>query len=78
MPFIFEIEMCTKKRMQIYKICINYLLKFYKKRSKTLNKQKKKCTEQDRLQKEPDDRELLVGEKQQKVFCDITWEHPSE
>ena len=38
MPFIFEIEMCTKKRMQIYKMCINYLLKFYKKRSKTLDK----------------------------------------
>lgn len=38
MPFIFEIEMCTKKRMQIYKIYINYLLKFYKKRSKTLDK----------------------------------------
>ena len=44
MPFIFEIEMCTKKRMQIYKICINYLLKFYK------NK-KEKCMEQDRPQK---------------------------
>ena len=38
MPFIFEIEMCTKKRMQIYKIYINYLLNFYKKRSKTLDK----------------------------------------
>ena len=36
--------------MQICKIYINYLLNFYKKRSKTLDNKKEKCMEQDRSQ----------------------------
>lgn len=70
MPFIFEIEICTKKRMQIYKICINYLLKFYKKREMHGTGQTTKSM--------PDYREPQADEKRQKVFCDITWEHPAE
>ena len=34
--------------------------------------------EQDKLQKITEHREPQTGERRQKVFCDITWEHPTE
>lgn len=70
---------CIKIHIYNCKIYINYLLIFYKKKSKTLNINKKeKCIEQDRSQKEPDYRESQAGEMRQMVFCDITREHPAE
>ncbi len=44
---------------------------------KTLEK-KRKCMEQDRSQKITGTQRAAAGEKRQKVFCDITWEHPAE
>lgn len=38
----------------------------------------KKCIEQDRSQKETGLQRVADGEKWQKVFCDITREHPTE
>ena len=65
--------------MQICKIYINYLLNFYKKRSKTLDKEKREMHGTGQTTKSmPDYREPQADEKLQTVFCDITWEHPAE
>ncbi len=34
--------------------------------------------EQDRSQEATGSQRAAAGEKRQKVFCDITWEHPAE